>query len=99
MGVWRIDDHAVALARKVDVVDVAPVAGEKSLVFNPAYGLTDPELGHVASLSFQMVVAPRLTGRSFPRKRESRQRFPALPLAALGSRLRGDARTVLKRRA
>ena len=49
--VRRQDRHAVALARQIDVADVAPAAGEEALVLDPPDGLPDAELVHSASSS------------------------------------------------
>ena len=44
VGVRRHDEHAVALARQVDVVDIAAAAGDEARVLDPRDGLPDAEL-------------------------------------------------------
>ena len=50
IGVGRRDGHRIGLVRQVDVVDISPLAGEKTLVLDPLDRLPDAELGHSQSL-------------------------------------------------
>ncbi len=46
VGVRRHNDDAVALARQLDVVNIAAAAGDEAGVLDPGHGLTDAELVH-----------------------------------------------------
>jgi hypothetical protein len=50
MGVQRIDDRAVTVAGRVEVVDKTPAAGDEALIFDAPNRLPDTELVHVSSL-------------------------------------------------
>jgi hypothetical protein len=42
MGVWRAEEICIGLARSVEVVDVASLAGDETLILFPADGCADP---------------------------------------------------------
>jgi hypothetical protein len=46
MGMGRAQEIGMELARKVDVADVLPAAGQESTIFDPSHGLPDAELPH-----------------------------------------------------
>lgn len=46
MGVWRAQDMAIGLAGQVDIVGIAPAAGQEAAVFLAADGLAEAELFH-----------------------------------------------------
>ena len=46
VGIGRGHGHRIGLVRQVDVVDIAALAGEKTLVLDPLDRLPDTEFGH-----------------------------------------------------
>ena len=48
VGLGRAHDAAIDLALEIDIVGVAPRAGNEPLILDPAHRLTDPELRHDA---------------------------------------------------
>jgi hypothetical protein len=43
---WGEDQHAVALLRHVDIVDIAAAAGDEAGILKPRDGLADAEFAH-----------------------------------------------------